>query len=416
MRRMTRSAALAVVLALVLAACSGGGEEPADTTAPPPDTTAPADTPDTTQPADDGDTTDSTEPEADAATQSDILVRAFQEEPQVLGLDPFEAPDYAYDIVEVDTSQYKKDGPRRIAFAIQAPEFSWPATYNDAVTARMEEAYPDSELILSPTGLGEADTQVGTIEDLLVQQPDALIITPLTDVRGPIERAAAEGIPVLLCTGTAETDAYVTRVDRDNLLNGMLGAEWIAREIGYEGNIVLLGGPAGVPTAEARLEGAMAVFSKYPDINILGQEYTNWDAADGRTAMAAFLTQFDDIDAVWTDGAGQAVGAIEAFKEAGREIPPFAAEPLNGFLRLAAEEGFPFVAVGYPPSHSSQCLDAAMAVLDGEPVPSFINIEVPIFDTDELDEWYRPNCIDDLWLPTPLTDEQLIDQGMCEPA
>src|SRR5690606_19171870 len=256
MRRMTRSAALAAVLALVLAACSGGGEEPADTTAPPPDTTAPADTPDTTQPADDGDTTDSTEPEADAATQSDILVRAFQEEPQVLGLDPFEAPDYAYDIVEVDTSQYKKDGPRRIAFAIQAPEFSWPATYNDAVTARMEEAYPDSELILSP----------------------------LTDVRGPIERATAQGIPVLLCTGTAETDAYVTRVDRDNLLNGMLGAEWIAREIGYEGNIVLLGGPAGVPTAEARLEGAMAVFSKYPDINILGQEYTNWDAADGRTA------------------------------------------------------------------------------------------------------------------------------------
>ena len=205
MRRMTRSAALAVVLALVLAACSGGGEEPADTTAPPPDTTAPADTPDTTQPADDGDTTDSTEPEADAATQSDILLRAFQEEPQVLGLDPFEAPDYAYDIVEVDTSQYKKDGPRRIAFAIQAPEFSWPATYNDAVTARMEEAYSDSELILSPTGLGEADTQVGTIEDLLVQQPDALIITPLTDVRGPIERAAAEGIPVLLCTGTGPT-------------------------------------------------------------------------------------------------------------------------------------------------------------------------------------------------------------------
>src|SRR5690606_7958606 len=198
MRRMTRSAALAAVLALVLAACSGGGEEPADTTAPPPDTTAPADTPDTTQPADDGDTTDSTEPEADAATQSDILVRAFQEEPQVLGLDPFEAPDYAYDIVEVDTSQYKKDAPRRIAFAIQAPEFSWPATYNDAATARMEEAYPDSELILRPTGPCQAHTQLGTKEVVLVRQPAALVSTPLTAVRGPLARAAAQGIPVLL--------------------------------------------------------------------------------------------------------------------------------------------------------------------------------------------------------------------------
>lgn len=418
MRNMRKPAALLAVLALVLAACADG--ETTETT----EATVPADTPDTTAADETTPTTGAEEPtdttegeDGGEAAQSDILVNAFEEDPQELGLDPIEPPDYAFDIVEVDTSEYAMEpGPRRIAFAIQAPEFSWPATYNDAVEARMAEAYPDSELILSPTGLGEADTQVATIEDLLVQQPDALIITPLTDVRGPVERAAAQGIPVVLCTGTAETDAYVTRVDRDNILNGKLGAEWIAREMGYEGSVVLLGGPAGVPTAEARLQGATEVFDSYPDIEVLGQEYTNWDAADGQTAMQSFLTQFEEIDAVWTDGAGQAVGAVEAYKDAGRDIPPFAAEPLNGFLRVASEEGFPFVAVGYPPSHSADCLDAAMAILDGETVPSFINVEVPTFDTDELDEWYRPNCIDDLWLPTPLTDEDLIEQEMCEPA
>ncbi|MFP3915730.1 MAG: substrate-binding domain-containing protein [Actinomycetota bacterium] len=419
MRHITKPAALLAVLALVLAACGedGGGEttvpETVATTVTVPTTTAEEPT-ETTE----GETTETTEGEPESAgAQSDILIDAFEEEPQELGLDPIEPPDYAFDIVEVDTSEYAMEpGPRRVAFAIQAPEFSWPATYNDAVTARMDEAYPDSELILSPTGLGEADTQVGTIEDLLVQQPDILIITPLTDVAGPVERAAAQGTPVVLCTGTADTDAYVTRVDRDNILNGKLGAEWIAREMGYEGNVILLGGPAGVPTAEARLQGATEVFDGYPDIEILGQEYTNWDAADGQTAMQSFLTQFDDIDAVWTDGAGQAVGAIEAYKDDGREIPPFAAEPLNGFLRVASEEGFPFVAVGYPPSHSSQCLDAAMDILDGETVPSFINVEVPTFTHEELDEWYRPNCIDDLWLPTPLTEEELVDQELCEPA
>ena len=421
MRHMRKPAALLAVLAMVLAACGDG--DTTDTTGALDTTAAEETTPttmadDTTETTDADDTTDTTEgDEAGAEVQSDILINAFQEEPQKLGLDPIEPPDYAHDIVEVDTSQYAMEpGPRRIAFAIQAPEFSWPATYNDAVTARMAEAYPDSELILSPTGLGEVDTQVGTIEDLMVQQPDALIITPLTDVAGPVERAAAQGIPVLLCTGTADTDAYVTRVDRDNILNGKLGAEWVAREMGYEGSVVLLGGPAGVPTAEARLQGATEVFDSYPDIEILGQEYTNWDAADGQTAMQSFLTQFDEIDAVWTDGAGQAVGAVEAYKDAGREIPPFAAEPLNGFLRVASEEGFPFVAVGYPPSHSSQCLDAAMDVLNGVTVPSFINVEVPTFDQEGLDEWYRPNCVDDLWLPTPLSDEELVDQELCEPA
>lgn len=346
--------------------------------------------------------------------QSDLLLQAFEQDPQSLGLDPIEAPAYASEIVNVDTSEFAMEGNPKIAFAIQAPEFSWPATYNDAVTARQQEAYPDIELILSPTGLGEVDTQVAAIEDLLVQQPDALIVTPLTDVRGPIEQAAAQGIPVVLCTGTAESDAYVTRVDRDNYLNGAIGAEWIVDQIGDEGNIVMLGGPAGVPTAEARFEGSHAIFDQYEGIEILAEENTNWDAADGKQIMQALLTRFDDIDAVWADGAGQAIGAIEAFKEAGREIPPFAAEPLNGFLRLADEEGFPFVAVGYPPSHSAACLDAAMDILAGETVPSFINVEVPLFDQSGLGEWYRPNCVDDLWLPTPLSDEQLVEQELCE--
>ena len=289
------------------------------------------------------DTSGDTQPPASGAggEQSNLLVQAFHDDPQQLGLDPIEPPDYAYDIVNVDTSQYRMDGTPRIAFAIQAPEFSWPATYNDAVKARQREAYPDIDLIISGTGLGETDTQVATIEDLLVQQPDALIITPLTDVSGPVEQAAAQGIPVVLCTGTAETDAYVTRVDRDNYLNGAIGAEWIARQIGGKGKIVMLGGPAGVPTAEARFEGSNSVFSQYPDIKILAEENTSWDAASGKEIMQALLTRFDDIDAVWADGGGQAVGAIEAFKDAGREIPPFTAEPLNGFLRLAERGGFP---------------------------------------------------------------------------
>lgn len=399
-RAIRRTMAVLAAVALTAAAC-GDGADTEPTTEP--DTTEETETEDTD--TDDGDA---------AAEESNVLVEAFESEPAALGLDPIEPPSYAFDIRDVDTAEFAMDGDPRIAFAIQAPEFSWPATYNQAVRARQASEYPNIELIISPTGLGEADTQVGTIEDLLVQQPDALIITPLTDVRGPVERAAADGIPVILCTGTVESDAYVTRVDRDNFLNGAIGASWLARELDYEGQIVMLAGPAGVPTAEARIEGAMSIFDAHEGIEVLATENTNWDAAEGKTVMEALLTRFDTIDAVWADGAGQSVGAIEAYREANRDIPPFASEPLNGFLRIAEEEGFPFIAVGYPPAQSAFCLDAAMDVLAGETVPSFINVEVPIFTQDELDEWYRPNCVDDLWLPTPFSDEELVDEGLCD--
>jgi len=397
-----RIGAAAMLLCLLLTACAA--DDSADTG----DTSS--DAPAEEVAATDPETGDS----GDAAGASSALAQAYTDDPAMIGLDPIDPPADLIEVQEVDTSEYAVDGPARVAFAIQAPEFSWPATYNDAVTARAEQAYPEAELILSPTGLGEADTQIGAIEDLLVQQPDVLIVTPLTDVRGPIEQAAAQGVPVVLCTGTAETDAYTSRVDRDNYLNGAIGAEWIAREMGYEGNVVLLSGPAGTPTAEARLQAATDVFESYPDITILAQQATNWDAAEGKTAMQAILAQGETIDAVWTDGAGQATGAIEAWTDEGLTVPPFAAEPLNGFLRLADELGFPFVAVGYPPSQSAQCLDTAMAVLAGEPVPSFVNVEVPIFTAEELADWYRPDCGDDLWLPTPLSDEELVEQGLCD--
>lgn len=406
MRRYLRPFALVLALVFVIAACAPD-EEPV---------TDDVDDPVTEEPDDEAEPDEEPEEveEADGVAESDILLNAYEEEPASLGLDPIEPPDYAYDIVEVDTSEYAMEGDPRIAFAIQAPEFSWPVTYNQAVEARHASEYPEVELIISPTGLEEADTQIGTIEDLLVQQPDALIVTPLTDVRGPVERAAADGIPVVLCTGTVESDQYVTRVDRDNFLNGALGASWLARELDYEGQLVMLAGPAGVPTAEQRIEGAMSIFDSHPDIEVLDLENTNWDAADGKTAMEALLTRFDTIDAVWADGAGQSIGAIEAYKEAGRDIPPFASEPLNGFLRIAEEEGVEFLAVGYPPGHSQFCLDTAMDVLAGETVPSFVNVEVPLFTHEELDEWYRPECIDDLWLPTPFSEEELVDEGYCD--
>lgn len=410
-RHIHRPFALVLAIALALTACaSDDADDGADAE---PD--ASEDTEDDAGDGDEGDAEDAAEDDqADAGGQSNLLEQAYEEEPASLGLDPIEVPDDAPEIVEVDTSEYAVEGTPRIAFAIQAPEFSWPVTYNQAVEARQESEYPDIELNISPTGLEESDTQIGTIEDLLVQQPDALIVTPLTDVAAPVERATADGVPVVLCTGTVETDDYVTRVDRDNYLNGALGASWLARELDYEGQLVMLAGPAGVPTAEDRIEGAMSIFDSHPDIEVLELENTNWDAADGKSAMEAMLTRFDTIDAVWSDGAGQSIGAIEAYKEAGRDIPPFASEPLNGFLRIADEEGMEFVAVGYPPSHSSTCLDTAMDVLNGETVPSFINVEVPLFTHEELDEWYRPNCIDDLWLPTPFSEEELVEEEYCD--
>jgi ABC-type sugar transport system substrate-binding protein len=318
----------------------------------------------------------------------------------------------------VDTAGFEKEPPYTVAWAAQGPTNSWAVIYDAQVQYLVDSKYADIiDNFLYADANGNADKQVNDIEDLLAQQPDVLVVTPMGQaIKGGIERAMEQGIPVILCTGEVDTeDGFVSYVDRDNYLNGAMFAEWVAKQIDYQGKIIMESGIAGAPTAENRLRGARDVFAKYPDIEILGHAYADWSPVKGKQVTEAFIAAHPQIDAVWSDSALMMVGAIEAFKEAGRPIPPMSSEPLNGFLRLAKENNVEFLAVGYPPNHSAKCLDVAVSVLQGTAVPNFVNIEVAVFDNTTLDEWYRPGYSDDLWVDLPqytLPDEKLIELGL----
>jgi ribose transport system substrate-binding protein len=340
---------------------------------------------------------------ADAALkEQDALLEAYARQPAEFGLPEIRPPARAFNMV--DTSQFKKDPPYTVAWASQGPTNSWAVIYDTQVQYLLDTKYADIvEDFLYADANGNADKQVNDVEDLVAQQPDVLIVTPMGQaIKGGIERAMEQGIPVVLCTGEVDTaDGYVTYVDRDNYLNGAMFAEWVAKQIDYEGKIIMESGIAGVPTAENRLRGARDVFAKYPDIEILGHAYADWSPVKGKQVTEAFLAANPEIDAVWSDSALMMVGAIEAFNEAGRDIPPMSTEPLNGFLRLAKENDVEFLAVGYPPNHSAACLDIAISILEGESVPNFVNIDVAVFDNTEIDDWYREGYSDDLWVDLP---------------
>ena len=127
------------------------------------------------------------------------------------------------------------------------------------------------------------------------------------------------------------------------------------------------------------------------------------------------LTKYgDQIDAIWSDSGLQDVGVIQVYKEAGMPIPPMTAEPVNSFLKLAKDNNVEFAAVGYPPAHSASCLDAALAALGGQTISSFVNVDVPMFTNEQIDDYVRMDCSDDLWIPTTgLSDDLLKKLKLC---
>jgi ribose transport system substrate-binding protein len=324
-----------------------------------------------------------------------------------------------------DTSEFAKEPPYRIAMAAQGPTNSWALLFDEHVRNRVDELGSDVvEELLYADAQGSADIQVPQVEDLLAQDPDVLILTPMgtAALSAPVERAMAQGVPVVLCASGVETDNFVTEINANPYQNGENLMGWLVDELGGEGNIVMMTGIPGVPTGVFTEQGGLAALEGMDGITLLDSQPGNWSTSDGKSVAEQWIERFgEDIDGIWSNGAQMAMGIIQAYEEAGLEIPPLAGgEYMNGFLRLADETGIDFYAAQFPASMAVLCVDTAIQILQGEEVPRFLNIsdyieETRDFDQDDLADFYNPAWSDDVFGPIFLPDERMIELGFLDP-
>ena len=320
-----------------------------------------------------------------------------------------------------DTAKFKKDGPYRIALAAQGPTNSWATLFDEHARAHVEELGKDvvSELLYADAN-GSADTQVPQVEDLLSQDPDALILVPMgrAALSAPVERAMAQGVPVILCASGVETDDFVTEVGTNLFDSGSSMAQWVVDQLGGKGTIVQMNGIPGVDTAEIMAQGATSVWAKNPDIKVLDTQYGNWSTAEAKKIAEQWIAQYgDQIQAIWSGGAQMSQGIIEAYLEAGLPIPPLAGgEYSNGFLRLAKENNLKFAGWQYPNAMSIICIDEAIKVLKGEPVKRFVDFkdvlpETATLNSEDIDKLYNPAWSDDVFGPIFLSEAKMKELG-----
>ncbi|MQA96834.1 MAG: substrate-binding domain-containing protein [Streptosporangiales bacterium] len=352
---------------------------------------------------------------AGADTSAAANAKVWDDAAKAAGLEGLKPP--KQDNCMVDTAQYKKDGSNNgrvtIGFASQGPTNSWALTYDEAFKARAKER---GAQVNYASANGDAATQVNNVQDLLAQKPDVLVVTPMgSAVTGQIRQAAQQKVPVVLCTGKLpETPGVVSTVGRSYDLQGTVWAEWIAKKLNGKGKIAMLSGIAGVPTAEYQYQAAKKVFeTKYPDIEIAAHEYTNWSPTEAKKVAAKLVVRHPDLDAIWSDSAISDVGVVEAYKEAGRPIPPVTGDSSNAFLRVAKDNKVEFALSAYAPEQSADCVDVAMDVVAGKSVPKIKEIAGAVFTDKELAKYYREDCTDNLWVPSKLSDEQLKALKLC---
>lgn len=349
-------------------------------------------------------------PCANSTAAQAAIAAVWRQGQRILGVPLLAPPKETY--CYVNTSKYKKSGPYTIAFASQGPTNSW-ASSSDAYVRYV--AKQTHAKLLYASANGDATKQVGNVQDLLAQKPDALLIQPMSNgVQALLHRAAQQNIPVVVCTGQLpNTNDIVSTVNRDYTLNGTLFAQAIVKYLHGKGEIAMISGIPGVPTAELQYQAAKAFFAKYPGIKIVTHQYDNWSPTQAKTVAASIVAKYPNVKAIWSDSSFTDVGVAQAWRAAGKPIPFVTGDSSNAFLRVAKQYGVKFALSAYPPEQCGQAIKVVEQILQGKPVLNRVPPQSAVYTHAQLGKYYRPQCTDNLWVPSSLPVAILKQLKLC---
>ena len=326
---------------------------------------------------------------------------------------------------KANTAKFKKKGPYKIALAAQGPTNSWAALFDQEARYHVEQLGKGkvSELLYASAD-GSADKQAPEVEDLLSQNPDALILVPMgrAALKASVDRAAAQGVPVVLCASGVDGDSYVAEVGTNLHGLGVRMANWLSDQLGGSGAILVMDGIPGVDTAEIAKAGAATVWPKKPGIKILDEQYGQWSTSEAKKVAEQWVAKYGkNIQGVWSDGGQMSQGIIEAFQEAHLPVPPIAsADYSNGFLRQVKDGNITFFAGQYPNAMVILCIDTALDILNGELVSRFIDFREKMDKTQDVNKsnietFFNPKWSDDVFPPIFLPDSKMVELKYMKP-
>jgi ribose transport system substrate-binding protein len=379
---MKRNLALAAMVSCALFAAACGSDDSDDQASNEPAATATAET----------------EQKGDTGEQSEFFVQAdYDKQLAQRDIEPEGDPSKPWEqmlepeMIPTDKFKAKKASGWNLCFSNAAVNNPWRQV---GWTTMQEEVKLHKEIANFKAVDAEAkdDKQISDIEELAGGNCDALIVSPNTTATlTPAVEAACKKVPVIVFDRGVNTDCPVTFVHPiGGYAFGVDGAEFLKENVDAGGKILALRILPGVDVLETRWSGAKVQFDD-SDLNVVGVEFTDGDAAKTKSIVSDYLQREGQIDGVWMDAGATAVAAMEAFEDNGQEIPPFVGEDQNDFLTKWSEDGLTAIAPTYSNYQWRTAVIAATKILKGEEVPKEWVLPQPAITQDTLADYVDPN-------------------------
>ncbi|MFJ8869920.1 substrate-binding domain-containing protein [Streptomyces sp. NPDC102473] len=289
-----------------------------------------------------------------------------------------------------DTARYRKKGPYEICFSNASVANNWRQT--GLKTMKAEAAtHPEITEFTVLDAQGKDDKQISDIQELTGKGCSALIVSPNTTATlTPAVKAACGKVPVIVFDRGVDTDCPVTMINPvGGYAFGHTAAKFLEENVEPGGKILALRISPGVDVLENRWAAGERVLEA-AGLDVVDVKFTDGDPAKTKAVVTDAIQRHGSINGVWMDSGDTTVAAVEAFEDAGKEVPPITGEDQQQFLELWKAKKLTAVAPTYPTYQWRTPVIAALQILKGQPVPKVWKLPQPTITAGTRDAYIKP--------------------------
>ncbi|GAA3880419.1 sugar ABC transporter substrate-binding protein [Gibbsiella dentisursi] len=228
----------------------------------------------------------------------------------------------------------------------------------------------------------DPQAQISAYESMIAAKADGIISFPIspTALNRVVRRGCSQGVKFFMFDSTV-TEKCAYNVSYISAGAGENMAQELVNQLGGKGKIFMNRGVPGTSVDKRHYDGAMHIFAKYPQIQVVSEYYGYWDDRISQRETAKALAAHPDVDGIWSE-LGEA-GVLNAVADRKGRMMPIMGENMNGF-RLGflnadyRQRGLNGVSAGSPPATAGYAFKLMMEVLTGKRKLEPTNIEYPL--------------------------------------
>jgi ABC-type sugar transport system substrate-binding protein len=274
------------------------------------------------------------------------------------------------------------------------------------IDAQAEESDTDVE-VQAASSITDTSGQADRLNAMAQQGYDCYVVNPIsgTNLIQGLAQIAAQGTPVVNIDSPVEADAaekadleVSTYIGTDNVEAGKMGGEEMAKALGGQGKVALIGGISGDVTSNARLEGFKEGAG---DLEIVQTVAADWDRQTAQTRATDILSANPDLAGFFSANDDMALGIARAVANAGKtgEVDIIGVDGIEDALKAVESGDLTASVAQYPYAIGEMGVQACEMAAAGDELPANVTAPVAVVTKDNAQDALKA-------FPAPFEDFQ----------